>query len=190
MQPFRPSRHSLGPAIRRMAYVAALSMMAPVAASAQESVAFSIAGLDILGDGPDAVIAGAGAFNALSQDGEDASGEFRLEYRVGEKMGPVGPMFGLLATTEGAVFGYFALYSEIRLWNRWYLTPAAGLGGYSEGNDKDLGGVFQFHLSADVSYRMGNGHRIGLKVAHISNAFIHDENPGAESLLLTYALPL
>ena len=88
------------------------------------------------------------------------------------------------ATTEGAVFGYFALYSEIRLWRRWYITPAAGFGGYSEGNDKDLGGVFQFHLGADIAYRMDNGHRIGLKVAHISNAFIHDDNPGTEQVFV------
>lgn len=168
----------------------ALSVLAPAAASAQETVAFSVFGADVLGDGSDALTAGAGAFNALSQDGEDASAEFRLEYRIGEKMGPVGPMFGLLATTEGAVFGYFALYSEIRLGHRWYVTPAAGIGGYSEGDDKDLGGVFQFHLGADIAYRLDNGHRIGLKVAHISNAFIHDDNPGTESLLLTYTLPL
>jgi len=130
-----------------------------------------------------------GAFNSLSQDGGDASVEFRIEYRSGDRWHSIGPEIGLLATTEGAVFGYFALFSDIRFAQRWYLTPAAGFGGYAEGDDKDLGGVFQFYMAADLSYRLDGGDRVGLKVSHISNAYIHDRNPGTESLLATYTLP-
>lgn len=178
------------PAFHRAACVAALLLMTSARAYAEEPAAFSIAGADFLGDAPGAVTVGAGALNALSQDGDDASAELRIEYRVGEKWNALAPLFGVLATSEGAVFGYLALYTDIRVGERWYITPAAGFGGYAEGDDKDLGGVFQFHLGLDLSYRLDSGHRLGLKVAHISNAFIHDRNPGAESLLLTYTLPL
>ena len=50
--------------------------------------------------------------------------------------------------------------------------------------------MFQFRQSLDLEYRFANGHRLGIRVAHISNASIHNSNPGEEELLLTYSLPL
>lgn len=82
------------------------------------------------------------------------------------------------------------LYTDMRLGEHWTITPAAGIGAYERGGGKDLGGVFQFHLGLDVAYRLQSGSRIGVKLTHISNASIHDDNPGTESLLLTYTIPL
>jgi hypothetical protein len=70
------------------------------------------------------------------------------------------------------------------------VTPLLAIGGYGEGSSKDLGGVFQFRQSLDLAYRFANGHRLGIRVAHISNGSIHDSNPGEEELLLTYSLPV
>jgi lipid A 3-O-deacylase len=64
------------------------------------------------------------------------------------------------------------------------------MGGYHEGDSADLGGVFQFRESIDLAYRFDNGHRLGVRVAHISNAGIHDKNPGEEEILLTYSFSL
>lgn len=68
-------------------------------------------------------------------------------------------------------------------------TPFLGLGGYSEGDDTDLGGVFQFRASLNLAYQFHDGSRFGVRFAHISNAGIHDRNPGEEELLLTYSIP-
>ena len=162
---------------------------APAPASAAQPVAFTVLGADFMGDGRSAVSLGVGAFNSVGQNGDDTAPELRLEYRFGETWRSVGAMVGVMATTQGTAFGYFASYSDIRIAERWYVTPSAGVGAYGAGEGKDLGGVFQFHLGFDVAYLFGNGHRLGAKFTHISNAFIHDDNPGAESLLLTYTVP-
>ncbi len=173
--------------------LAALPPAAP--ARAGDDRPASGAGVRVLGSGPDVITVGAGLFNFIPNDNErvveddDVEGEARFEYRLGRKWLAIGPMLGIMANTEDGVFGYGALYMDIRA-GRWAITPAAGLGGYAEGDGKDLGGVFQFHVGVDVAYVLESGARLGMKFAHISNAHIHDENPGAESLLLTFTMPM
>ena len=86
------------------------------------------------------------------------------------------------------MFGYGGLYADIAYRNV-TVTPLAGLGGYRQKDSSELGGVFQFRLSLEVSHVFANRHRFGLNLAHISNASIHDRNPGGEELYMTYAIP-
>jgi hypothetical protein len=87
------------------------------------------------------------------------------------------------------VFGYAGLYGDLAL-GRFILTPLAAVGGYHQGRSEDLGGTFQFRLSADLSYQFDNQSRLGVQFAHISNAGISSTNPGENELLLTYGIPL
>lgn len=155
--------------------------------------AFSIAGFEFVGDDATSLQLGAGVFNVVNNaetEGHDGrSAEGRLELRLGEKFYSIGPLLGLMANSDGGVFGYGGLYTDIRI-GSWIVTPSGGLGGYAEGDSRDLGGIFQFHLGLDVAYQFDNGSRLGAKFAHISNAWIHDSNPGVESVLLTYSIPL
>lgn len=192
-----PARWRGRPSARHMAAaLAALSACAlSVSAAAQEArdqpSDFTLGGISFLGDGPDTAAIGAGAFNLIPNDDRaDTAGEFRLEYRHGGKWHALGPTVGIMANSEGGVFGYAGLYTDMRIADRWIVTPAAGIGGYARGDGKDLGGVFQFHVGLDVAYWFESGDRLGLKIAHISNAGLHDENPGVESLLLTYTFSL
>ncbi len=175
------------------AVLTALSMTA----AAQEQENEYIAGLgekiyqegevQIFGDGPDVATFGIGAFDAFKKD--PVSTEFRAEYRWGQKLLIVGPLVGILANTDGGVFGYGGGYFDIQI-GRLVLTPMAGMGGYRRGSSKRLGGTFEFHLGFDAAYRFDNGARLGIKFSHISNAFIHKSNNGEESLLLTYSMPI
>ena len=70
------------------------------------------------------------------------------------------------------------------------ITPAAGPGLYRKGGSKDQGGTFAFHTALDFSCRIDSGHRLGIKLSQISNAHLYDDNPGSESLLVTYTLPV
>jgi hypothetical protein len=177
--------------------IAALILAGPAASKAAEkqTVSFDLHGVEFLGDGPDFVTLGAGAYNVIPDDSpqvvenDDVSGEVRLEYRLGEKLFFVGPMAGIMINTDGGLFGYGGIYGDIRA-GHWVLTPAFGVGGYSRGDSKDLGGVFEFHLGLDISHEFKGGSRLGVKLAHISNAGTHEINPGADSVLLTYTLPL
>jgi hypothetical protein len=49
--------------------------------------------------------------------------------------------------------------------------------------------VFQFRSSIALSYEFAHKARLGLSFAHISNAGIYDDNPGAEEIYVFYSLP-
>jgi lipid A 3-O-deacylase len=73
----------------------------------------------------------------------------------------------------------------------WYGIVCAGPGIYShDGADHDLGGPLEFLTRIELARSLGNGRRVGIMLAHISNAHIGWRNPGNEILSLTYALPL
>lgn len=179
----------------RRLWLAAMFLLGPVWAAAAEpehspvgDVVFRIGDLALIGDGPDAVTIGVGAFDAVKTD--PASAEIRAEYRLGRKLLFLGPMVGVLANSDGGVFGYGGFYFEFQWTDRVVFTPAAGVAAYHSGDGKPLGGTFQFYLGIDVAYRFDDNTRLGIKVGHISNADIHNENDGAESVLLTYTIPL
>ena len=143
-------------------------------------------------DQPGQLTLGLGAFDAFDHD--ELSAEGLAEYRFGARMfednfGPrfqgLGPMVGIRVNTDRGVTGYGSLFTDICPFERWYLWPSAGIAGYSEGDSRDLGGVFQFHLGLAAGYRVTERTRIGIAYQHVSNADIHDRNPGADSLFLT-----
>jgi hypothetical protein len=138
------------------------------------------------GSEADALMLAAGGFDPFD-NGKSAGAQ--VEYRLGRKLFFVGPAIGGLANLEGGLFGYFGLYFDLSA-GPLYFTGQLAAGAWHEGNSRDLGGVFQFRESIDLSYRFDNGHRLGARVAHISNADIHDRNPGAEEYYLTYTLAL
>ena len=161
------------------------------------TMAFTASAAPALAQDPDLLSVSAGAFDF--DDYENEAAELRVEYRSGWKIlgfefGPVfrgiGPMVGLMANTDGGVFGYGGIYSDIQFGERVVLFPSVALGGYNEGDSRDLGGVFQFQLGLTAAYRFEDDSSLGITFAHISNASIHDKNPGVESLLLTYTISL
>ena len=141
----------------------------------------------VFGHGPDVITFGVGGFDVFKQDPISAEG--RLEYRWGQKLIFIGPMAGIMANTDGGFHGYIGGYLDFQI-GRLVITPAAGPGLYREGGSKDHGGTFEFHTALDFSYRFDNGHRLGIKLSHISNAHLYNKNPGSESLLVTYTLPV
>ena len=139
------------------------------------------------------------ALGAFSVEEPDRAAELRLEYqsaiRVFERslwsdFDGFAPLIGLMANSDGAVFGYGGIQTDIALDERWVATPAFGVGGYHEADSRDLGGIFQFHLGLTIAYGVAEGQSLGLTWAHISNAGIHEANPSANSLLVTYRVRL
>lgn len=144
-----------------------------------------------IADNPSYLDFGVGAFD-VDHSNQSAAGY--VEYRYGKKLfNIVGPLAGIMANTDGGVFGYGGIYGDAKFWNL-VVTPFFSVGGYHRGGSKDLGGVFQFREGITIAYEFdkgfNQGSRIGFRYAHISNAGIHDRNPGENELLLTYAIPL
>ena len=129
----------------------------------------------------------AGAFD---MNDNETAGEFRIEYRSDRKFLFVKPMVGLMANTDGGVYGYGGINLDIFPGPRWVVMPNFAIGGYSRGSGKDLGAVIEIRSGLELAYRFDDRSRIGLAFQHISNASLDDNNPGTESLVLTYSIPL
>jgi lipid A 3-O-deacylase len=145
---------------------------------------------EIAGDEPSYLDFGAGTFGTGFGRAQPSSAAGRLEFRFGGKLYDIGPAVGVVGTTRGAVFGYGALYADLRWGRNLFITGLAGPGVYRRGHDVDLGGTFQFRLGLAAAYELADASRVALQYGHISNAGIHHINPSDNELLLTYAIPL
>lgn len=138
----------------------------------------------VLGDTGDALELGGGVFNF--DNGEaGSSAAVKLEYRFGRKLGFVGPALGVVANGDSGLLGYGGLYGDIAL-GRLVLTPLFGVGAYHDGAGKDLGGTLEFRSSLGLYYLLPNQGRVGVSAAHVSNADLHDKNPGENDFFVSY----
>ena len=100
------------------------------------------------------------------------------------------PLAGILATSDGAVYGFAGLYIDFVFFERFIITPSGAVGLYSRGNGRDLGDVVEFRTQIEVAYALDNAARLGLVLSHLSNGGFSGVNMGSESILLSYAVPL
>jgi len=138
-------------------------------------------------DDPDFIAFSAGAFD-IGKDQTAAEG--RLEYRSDIKLWIFKPFAGVMGTSDGGAYGYAGVLVDVFLGNRIVTTISFAPGAYAEGDGKDLGHDLEFRSQLEVAYRFDDRARLGLSISHMSNASIGDKNPGTESLMLTYALPV
>jgi lipid A 3-O-deacylase len=166
---------------RRLGVVVALALLlAPQVAQADDQVARA--------DDPDLLAVGAGVYNFLRHN-KEAQG--RLEYRFSYRfLYVLRPIVGALATNEGSFYGYGGFRFDAEIGRHVVITPEAAMGYWRKGGGKDLGGPFEFKTGAEFAYRFDNSSRFGLLFDHISNAGIYKKNPGVESLLFVYSIPL
>lgn len=125
----------------------------------------------------------------MTNDNARNTPQFGLEYRMRDVWYGVRPTFGFNFDTDGGAYGYGGLNWEIPLGN-FQLTPNFMAGLYHEGDSKDLGGAVEFRSGIELSYQLENQHRVGIAFNHISNASIYNKNPGAETTLINYAIPI
>jgi lipid A 3-O-deacylase len=142
------------------------------------------------GETPNVLDVSIGVFDLLDKD---SAAEGRLEWRGRPMVWWLRPMVGVMSTTDSAAYGYAGL--AVELWwfdKRVVLTPSAAAGAYHKGDGKDLGHTLEFRTGAALHYRFDNDARLGIAFHHLSNAGLgkNKKNPGAESLMLTYAWPI
>ncbi|MDE0334287.1 MAG: acyloxyacyl hydrolase [Defluviicoccus sp.] len=141
-------------------------------------------------DESDVVTFGSGVFDV--HDVENPAGMFRVEYRPALWAMRTGPLFGMAGTTDGGILGYGGLRHDIAFTDSLLVSFNSSLAAYPiEGNGKDLGSAAQFRTGFDVHYKLDDGSRIGVSFHHISHAELFgDDNPGTETLGLTYTIPI
>ena len=119
---------------------------------------------------------------------DQTSGEGRLEYRSDLKLWIFKPFAGVMGTSDGGAYGYGGVLVDMFFGRRWVATLSFAPGYHAKGDGKDLGHELEFRSQIEVAYRFDDRGRLGLSFSHMSNASIGDKNPGAESLMITYAL--
>ena len=70
------------------------------------------------------------------------------------------------------------------------VTPSLACGYYKDGNEIKAGNPLEFYIGIDMFYRFKNNSRIGVGIFHISNADSGKKNPGSETLVLKYQIPM
>ncbi len=138
-------------------------------------------------DDPDFLSVGGGYFDWNRQKAPAA--EFRLEYRSDKKFWIFKPLGGIMATSDGAFYGYAGIGVDVFLGSRVVVTPSFAPGYYNAGGGLDLGHGLEFRSQIEFAYRFDDRSRLGVAVSHMSNASIGDTNPGTESVILYYSVP-
>lgn len=187
-QPYGGSGVSLSLIGMRVALAAMLLALAgALAPPARAQITFGSPGE------PPHVAVGIGAFDITPSDSHpDArtAGEFRGEYRFGDMVSIVAPFIGGSVTTDGATYGYFGLGFDVNFGPSFVLTPNAAAGIFERGSGTKLGSWWEFRTGAELAYRFPSQARLGIAVHHTSNAGLTKRNPGEQSVLLMYSIPM
>jgi len=136
---------------------------------------------------------GAGAFDVTPSSSNKQGGtaaEFRGEYRFGDVAWIIAPFIGASGTSDGAFYGYGGFGFDINFGPNWVLTPNGAVGYFGKGSGTNLGSVVEFRTGAELDYRFADLTRLGLAVHHTSNAGIGKHNPGEQSVVLMYSIPI
>ena len=115
----------------------------------------------------------------------------QLEYRSFlKKWTYLRPLVGIMGTEKATLYIYGGLAGDIFLGKYFVLTPSFAPGIYFKGKGKDLGFPLEFRSSMELAYVLPNQGRLGAQFYHLSNASFGHKNPGSESLVFFYSIPL
>jgi len=137
---------------------------------------------------PSFLTVGVGGFDFLESETRAFQGE--LQYRSDLKLWIFQPMIGVNATSDKSIYAYAGVSVDIFFGNRIVLRPSFAPGAYHRGDGKSLGGTVEFRSAGEFAYRFDNRSRLGLELSHRSNAGLYEKNPGEETLMLFYHIPL
>jgi hypothetical protein len=136
---------------------------------------------------------GAGAFNitpSSSHSDSRTAAEFRGEYRFVDVWWIISPFVGASVTSQGAAYGYFGFGFDINVGTHLVVTPNVAAGFFEKGSGLNLGSWWEFRTGGEIAYRFDDQSRLGIEITHTSNAGIGKRNPGEQSALLMYSIPL
>ena len=100
------------------------------------------------------------------------------------------PLIGLMANAKGSGYACLGINFDLLFFNHLLLAPGFAAGYYWQGNGKNLGYPIEFRSSIEVAWQFVNWQRLGFKFYHLSNASMGRKNPGEESLILFYDIPI
>lgn len=128
-----------------------------------------------------------GEFDVLDENHEFVGLEWQGDERALDLQ--FRPLVGVMVDSEKDVYGYGGVGLELPVAEGVAVMPSFSVGAYHDDGDMDLGGVLEFRSAIEGSVEMSDKTRVGLEISHISNAGVHDFNPGTETLAITWNIP-
>ncbi|MCX4190532.1 acyloxyacyl hydrolase [Methylophaga sp. OBS3] len=125
-----------------------------------------------------------GAFEVFESDN---SAEFGAEYRFAPQAWSLVPAIGVSANSDGGYWTHAGLRYDFKLGEKFLLTPQLAIVGYEDGGGTDLGSGFLFRSGIELGYRLSNASKLSVTLYHMSNADLAKNNPGSESLIVSYS---
>lgn len=116
--------------------------------------------------------------------------EIGLEFRTPIHVWGMAVAAGLTVNDDKSAWIFGGLRRDFSLGGPWIITPAFAIALYEQGDGKDLGGILEFRSALEIGYEWSSRKRLAFAIYHLSNAGIYDHNPGMNSLILTFSLPL
>jgi hypothetical protein len=115
---------------------------------------------------------------------------YSLEYRFRENhYGIYTALY--LGGAPDAQYVNFSLGYAHAIGRDWVAAISSGPGVYTRGlNGLDLGHSIEFLSRIEIARILHSSRRLGLRLAHVSNAHFSQHNPGAESVSLIFTVPL
>lgn len=100
------------------------------------------------------------------------------------------PLIGAMATARGSFYGYIGINFDLLFADHIHFSPGFAAGYYRQGKGKNLGYPIEFRSGVELAWQFSDWHRLGFHFYHLSNASIGNRNPGEESLVLFYDIPI
>ena len=122
---------------------------------------------------------------------KDQAGEFRLEYKSDHKLLNFKPFATLAVVSNGMTFLGAGILMDVYFGRRLVVTPSfAPTWWRGKTTDLDLGHRIEFRSQLEFAYRFDDRSRLGVSISHYSNAGLGDDNPGTESFMVNYSVPI
>jgi len=103
--------------------------------------------------------------------------------------GVIQPLFGALATTNGALYGYGGVGIPFNIAPHWRLMPSVAVGAYKRGGGVDLDSTVIYRAGAELAYIFDNKSRLGLNVHVLTNGTSLGRDDRTEVIGLAYTAP-
>ncbi|MFC3853170.1 acyloxyacyl hydrolase [Salinispirillum marinum] len=128
---------------------------------------------------------------------DSQASQYGVQYLTAERWTPFDfrPVIGLMRTRYASHYVFAGLTRESKFSTKdtgFLLSVDFAPGLYLHGGNEDvnLGFWLQFRSGVNLVYEFADHTRIGLGYHHLSNASLAEENPGTETLTITYSVRL
>ena len=111
---------------------------------------------------------------------------FQVDLRAPWKWGPVRPVLGVLAGSNGGGYLFTGLVLDLPLPWGMQVSPGFAPGVVLSQGNRDLGSPIEFRSSIELSRQIASPVRLFVSFSHLSNGGLSHHNPGVETLMLGF----